>query len=617
MNILNFVYYIYIKITSILYRFINYLSSRNPAYIGLMNDLANHNKEVVMNSKYIKPYTYEVVKYIPNKLLNIIVYTDGGKTDIIFLLRLYKTIIGIPEFIQLGSVKIVMICTHGEEMFTLSSSFPITPTTSPQDFIMHFFKGVLKLSLKGYSVDTFDVLFVKTISGDYIPSKINTSSKIKMASGVRSYSIAPHSRSVKIDKSLSDLELIIDGPGDENRDPRRFILPLQPKDKRMTKIAVFDIETFVHEGKLYPYAIGLQYTKNKKLKKIMYYYENIHDSIEKNSAAMLEKMVDHMTKYCKSYTIFAHNLGKFDAILMMSSIYNVLGSHSVIIGKDNRIITMKFKGIKLLDSLKIFPMSLRELARQFNVETQKGEFDYTKVNADNVCDDIIKAEVLNYLEGDISSLYECMMKASENIFNKYKLNVSDVYSASSLAMKHFRTSYLNNGGIPLLPKHMTEIVSSGYFGGISQVYKTYGRNLFYYDVNSLYPWAMTQDMPYEYLGISYNPKLANVFGFAYASIYVPESIEYKPLPVRGDDGSITTPSGHILGTYFSEELKYAESLGCQITVHRAYIFSRKQIFNGYVEDIYKEKAVATGSDRVFVKLLLNGLYGFFALIFIS
>ena len=87
---------------------------------------------------------------------------------------------------------------------------------------------------------------------------------------------------------------------------------------------------------------------------------------------------------------------------------------------------------------------------------------------------------------------------------------------------------------------------------------------------------MTQYMPYEYLGI-YNPKLADVFGFAYASIYVPEGLEYKPLPVRTDDGSLATPSGHILGIYFSEELKYAESLGCQITVHNAYIFSKKYL----------------------------------------
>lgn len=620
-TILNIIYFIYIKISSILYRFIKFLSRRNPTYIKLMDNLGDHNKDVILNSELIEPYKYEIVKFIPNKILNILVYTDGARTDILFLLKLYKTIIEIPEFKDLGNVKLVLICTHGEEIFTLSTTFPITPNTTPQDFISYFYKGIIRLSLKGYSIDTFDILLVKTISGTYrtecrknIENSNPLSGRRSYSTSTRSFSKLAGSRSVKIDENLLKLNIDIDTEESDNkrRDPRRYILPLVAKGKRMDKIAVFDIETFVHDERLYPYAIGVQYMKNGKMKKIIYYYENQYDCVIKNSSIIVEKMVNHMNDHCKSYTIFAHNLGKFDGILMLSSIFNTLGAHSLIIGKDNRIITMKFKGVKLLDSLKIFPMSLRDLAKQFNVETQKGEFDHEKVNINNVCDDNIKNEVLIYLNKDLSSLYECMVKASEHIFNKYKLNVTDIYSASSLAMKHFRTSYLDSDGIPLLPKHLLDIVSAAYFGGISQVYKTYGENLYYYDVNSLYPWAMTQDMPYKYIGITYNPKLEDIFGFAYASIYVPEGLNYKPLPVRTDDGSLSTPSGHILGVYFSEELKYAESLGCQIKVHRAYIFTRKQLFNKYVEDIYKEKAKATGSDRVFVKLLLNGLYGFFA-----
>src|SRR5690606_11659652 len=133
---------------------------------------------------------------------------------------------------------------------------------------------------------------------------------------------------------------------------------------------------------------------------------------------------------------------------------------------------------------------------------------------------------------------------------------------------------------PLVPKHLIDIISQSYYGGISQVYKTYGRNLYYYDINSLYPWAMTQDMPYEYLGVAYNPKLEDVFGFVYASIYIPESLNYKPLPIRVND-TLATPSGHLLSVYFSEELKYAKSLGCQVNPHRAYLFSRKKLFNNY------------------------------------
>lgn len=604
MKLVNFSYFLYIKISGLLYRYIKWLSLRNPNYITLMNDLADHNKDVIMNSSYVKLFEYSILQYIPFKYLDVIVYTEGAQTDVIFLLRLYKTLIGVPEFLSLGSVKIVIICTHGEEVFTLARSFVITPKTTPQDFILHFFTGFVKLSIRGYSVDRFDVLFVKTISGDTPKHEpLIKFNQTQTQTQTRSYSTK--SRDLKLTK-----EIVSGSEEDKVRDSRRFILPLIPKDKRMTKLAVFDIETFVFDGKLYPYAIGLQYAKYNKIRKIIFYYENLHNDIEKNSTAMLEKMVKYMVDNCKSYTIFAHNLGKFDGILMMSSIFKVLGPHSLIVGKDNRIISLSFKGIKMLDSLKIFPMSLRILAKQFGVETQKGEFDHRIVNKDTVFD--VKPEVLKYLEGDISSLYECMVKASETIFNKYRINITDVYSASSLAMKHFRTSYLDDEGIPLLPKHLTDTISSAYFGGISQVYIPYGRDLHYYDVNSLYPWAMTQDMPYEYQGIVQNPKLEDVFGFVYASIFVPQTLTYKPLPVRMEDGSIATPSGHILGVYFSEELKYAESLGCTVNVHKGYQFSRKQLFNDYVDDIYAEKAVATGSDRVFVKLLLNGLYGFFA-----
>lgn len=607
MNFISFIYFVYIKINSMLYRLIKYISYKFPQYNIFIPE---YDKEQILDTDRIKAFRYEILKYIPNKLLYTLVYTENVKTDLIFLLRLYKTIVTIPEFIALGRVKIVIICTYGDEMFTLATSLPIKRTTTPQEFIMHFFKAFMKLSLKGYSVDSFDVLLVKSITGDKHETN-PIKQGISFMNQARAYSTSSRTPPIQASTTGIDIRDILLEDGPKMRDPRRFILPLQAKEKRMSKLAAFDIETFVYEGKLYPYAIGLQYIKYNKVHKIIFYYENKYNSIEKNSAAILEDMINYITENCKHYTIFAHNLGKFDGILMMSSIFNVLGPHSIIIGKDNSIITMSFKGIKLLDSLRIFPMSLKQLAIQFDVQTKKGEFDHKKVTIDNVTSDEIKTEVMQYLEGDISSLHECMIKASNDIFNKYNFNISDVYSTSSLAMKHFRTNYLDGEGIPLVPRHMTDVISEAYYGGISQVYKTHGYNLKYYDINSLYPWAMTQDMPYEYIGINKNLKLKDCFGFVYASIYIPKDLNYKPLPMRMDD-SLATPSGNIIGVYFSEELKYAESLGCQITVHKAYQYTRKVIFKQYVEDIYAQKAVAVGADRVFIKLLLNGLYGFFA-----
>ena len=38
-------------------------------------------------------------------------------------------------------------------------------------------------------------------------------------------------------------------------------------------------------------------------------------------------------------------------------------------------------------------------------------------------------------------------------------------------------------------------IRCGYYGGVTDYYKAYGENLYYYDVNSLYPFAMLNNMP--------------------------------------------------------------------------------------------------------------------------
>jgi hypothetical protein len=38
-------------------------------------------------------------------------------------------------------------------------------------------------------------------------------------------------------------------------------------------------------------------------------------------------------------------------------------------------------------------------------------------------------------------------------------------------------------------------IYQGYFGGITEVYKPHGKNLYYYDVNYLYPAAALNPMP--------------------------------------------------------------------------------------------------------------------------
>jgi hypothetical protein len=69
-----------------------------------------------------------------------------------------------------------------------------------------------------------------------------------------------------------------------------------------------------------------------------------------------------------------------------------------------------------------------------------------------------------------------------------KLNNIQVPTAT-LSLKIFRTKFLNKD-IFILPQSIDSFIRPGYYGGGTDVYKAYGELLYYYDVNSLYPYAM-------------------------------------------------------------------------------------------------------------------------------
>ena len=115
------------------------------------------------------------------------------------------------------------------------------------------------------------------------------------------------------------------------------------------------------------------------------------------------------------------------------------------------------------------------------------------------------------------------------------------------------------------------------------MYKPYGENLYYYDVNSLYPSSMLDDMPIgktrwvSDLGSKKSKIVLNdMFGFIRAFIICPKHIKKPLLPYKKDDGTIIFPTGRFLGVYFSEELKYAVSLGYKVYPICGYIFDRKE-----------------------------------------
>ena len=142
----------------------------------------------------------------------------------------------------------------------------------------------------------------------------------------------------------------------------------------------------------------------------------------------------------------------------------------------------------------------------------------------------------------------------------------------------------------------------------------YGQNLYYYDVNSLYPFVMKKEMPFEpEFWLDGNEIDINTFfGFALVKVHCPLNITVPFLPYRDpDSGKTIHPVGNWVSMYFSEEIKAAMEIGYTFEFLRGISFTKRSLFNEYIDHFYGIKKTHTGATRWIAKLHLNTLYGIF------
>jgi len=419
---------------------------------------------------------------------------------------------------------------------------------------------------------------------------------------------------------FSIIILLISSPLSSNKSKIRniykAITALNPKDICKTQIGVIDIETVVINGKLYPYAVGIAYLKDgNKVVKTFYINLSIRNgdqSTEYRSNEIFKLVCAFIKSNLTGYTLYAHNIGKFDGYFIIKPFLTYFGPYRLLVDKAHAIISMNLPGdIIIKDSYRILPESLKTLGILFETEHQKLEFDHTKVTVRKIRKGVFRAKLLSYLHNDVICLLEVIMKASEMMLHKFNVDIHDSYSTSSLAFRVFRTKYMMRNHIPVLPLWLDKIIRKSYRGGSVDVYKVISDQAYYYDVNSLYPHGMCNDIPYEYLGFKLKPNISKFFGFGFAIISVPKNVKIPLVPIQAEDGSLFYPTGYMRGLFFSEELKLFVKQGYNVKILYGYEFSKADIFSNYVKDLYELKATTTGPIQKLVKLLLNGLYGYF------
>jgi hypothetical protein len=357
-----------------------------------------------------------------------------------------------------------------------------------------------------------------------------------------------------------------------------------------------------------------------------------------------------MDKDLDGYTLYAHNLGRFDSIFILKSLITNKNIIITPMWKDNAILSLVLEcnGLKitLLDSLQLIPGSLDDILKSFNCSIQKGFFPYKFVNKDNLyyvgtkpsndfysdITDIeynkistdnwdLKKETLDYLKSDIEGLLEVIIKFSENVYNKYNLNITKFKTLPSLAMYTYCSSYLPENlksELKIIKGEPEKELRTAYFGGNVDVFINKITTGYHYDINSQYPKAMLQDMPIGDPVLSLETNLDQIFGFVYGEITAPnENILQVPFIQHRDSHikNVTCPRGKLTRLIFSEEIKYAIKYGYSIKIEYCYQFKRGiNLFSNYVKDHYEIKSsTADPIQRSIAKLMLNSLYGRFGL----
>lgn len=192
------------------------------------------------------------------------------------------------------------------------------------------------------------------------------------------------------------------------------------------------------------------------------------------------------------------------------------------------------------------------------------------------------------------------------IFSKHK-------SKSSLAQqvyrKQFYPDFYPDYKIEKLPLFIDKVLRSSYVGSKPTIYRSSGAKQYGYDINSLYPFIKkTFSLPTQFLvfhPLQTRESLAAFFGFILVTIYTPPKKDIPFLIQNSPQSEIQfiPPSSVWRGWIFSEELKYAVSLGYKVEQHSGLSFSATTLFSRFVHHFHSLKKFLP------TKLLLNSFFG--------
>jgi hypothetical protein len=316
-------------------------------------------------------------------------------------------------------------------------------------------------------------------------------------------------------------------------------------------------------------------------------------------------------KKYKGWKLYAHFGGRFDFRFFIPVLVDDGRFDLRFMERGSRLMSIKIKdkarrfSWSLLDSYFLLPASLKELGEAFKILHMKKEMDFAAIKT---LADLATPDAQKYLMHDVLGLYEILEKFSDWGLNGGKLCLT----LPSQSLRIFTNKFQEASLMPLEPD-VEAFIRKGYFGGRVEIFRMRGENLNYYDVNSLYPFCMLQEMPAG-RPIAVNERVKDLIGFYEIEADIPEGLHIPPLPVVAN-GKLFFPVGRGVFNTTEAELKILDRLNIKFKVKKGFVFSaRGHIFKKFIEKMYsiRQQFPKGTLDNYVAKLVMNSLYGKFA-----
>lgn len=278
--------------------------------------------------------------------------------------------------------------------------------------------------------------------------------------------------------------------------------------------------------------------------------------------------------------------------------------------------------VEFRDSSKKIAGSVRQIAISYGLPILKGEIEYTAERPENY---EATPEEIAYIHNDTEIVARVLTGQYAKNMQKLTSSGDAMFLYQMIVGRHFRDIF------PVLDLEVDDFIRASYRGGVCQVNEKFkGQVLDYpvycYDVNSMYPAQMaTRPLPYgtpRYYKGSYIKDERYPLYIQHLYVCCKLKNNYRPTVLLKSTiftmgEYLTDTQGEMLEltlTSLDLELLFEHYDVYEIDYIDGYKFrSSESLFRQYVGPLYQLKCTTKGAEKQTIKILLNSLYGKFAM----